>query len=245
MKKFFKIYVHFLILTILIFPLNGFTEEEKPTNSTEAKPQIPAEENPCFFYIGAIKSIAGVKPSTELFDIFIKFNFLKKKMVTFASIDFAFTEETDDEADIAPENLTEAGFSFNLDLNEMCKLKFKDRHLFLGLNAKVFDNDPYLGVHFGSFETNETLFSSYFTVGYLQRWYSVDPDVNEALDKKEFKHNLFIEFAIHSPELPFIKDLRLKGGILLPFRDKTGSPSENDIKVRIVLEIPIGGVKRF
>ena len=72
-----------------------------------------------------------------------------------------------------------------------------------------------------------------------------DPDVNEALDKKEFKHNLFIEFAIHSPELPFIKDLRLKGGILLPFRDKTGSPSENDIKVRIVLEIPIGGVKRF
>lgn len=201
-----------------------------------------ADHNPCFFYIGGIKSVAGIKPSTELFDIFIKFNYWKGAF-SFASIDFAFTEKTDDEDEVKPANLTEAGFSLNYVLNKL--LKLKDRHLFLGFNAKVFDNDPYFGVHFGNLEMNDALFSSYFTIGYLRRLYSINPEENAILDVKEFKHNLFIEFALHSPKLPFIQNMRLKAGILLPFRDKTGSPDVNDMKFRIVLEIPIGGVIRF
>ena len=208
---------------------------------------LRADQNPCFFYIGAIKSIAGIKPSTELFDIFIKFNYWKG-LFSFASIDFAFTEETDDEetddeAKVTISNLTELSFSLNYDLNKL--LKLQDRHIFLGFNIKVFDNDPYLGVHFGSLETNKALFSSYIMIGYLRRGYSINQEENAILDKKEFKHNLFIEFALHSPKLPFIQNIRLKGGILLPFRDKNGSPDENDIKFRITIEIPLGRVIRF
>ncbi len=207
---------------------------------------LRADQNPCFFYIGAIKSIAGIKPSTELFDILIKFNY-GKGFFSFASIDFAFTEETteetDDEAEVTKENLTEVGFSLNYDLNKL--FKSQDRHIFLGLSAKVFDSVPYAGVHLGSFETSNALFSSYLMIGYLRRWYSINQEENDLLDKKGYRNNLFIEFSLHSPKLPFIQNIRLKGGVLLPFGDKTGSPDENDIKFRIAIEIPIGRVIRF
>ncbi len=230
------------VFDLRVNQISGYIPPELGNLRYLVKLDLRADQNPCFFYIGAIKTIAGIKPSTELFDIFIKFNYWKGTF-SFASVDFAFTEKTDDEAAVKPRNLTEAGFSFNFDLNKL--LKLQDRHMFLGFSTKVFDNDPYYGVHFGSFETNDTLFSSYFMVGYLRRWYRINQKENAILDKKEFKQNLFIEFALHSQKLPFIQNIRLKGGILLPFQDRTGIPNENDIKVRIVIEIPIGKVIRF
>ncbi len=196
------------------------------------------------YIVSAIKTIAGEKPQTELFDIFIKFNYTPR-LFSLASIDVAIGEDgTDTTGVVGPssEKLFDAGVSANWFITTK-----RTRKLFIGLNFRTFDSEPYLGVHFGSIELDSPLESSFLSVGYLSRVYDVDQAINLKSQVREHMHNLFFEFALHSSELPAIQDLRVKGGILfpLPFWNDNPEPRRGDSKVRIAIEVPVGGIKRF
>jgi hypothetical protein len=197
-----------------------------------------------YFIIAGIKSIAGETPSREFFDMTIKFNY-SSLLFTFATLDVAFTDTSADDAEAKLENLSEAGVSINFDLQRLLFAK-NDRHVFIGSQMKIFDNDLYWGFHIGSFESNGMLFGSYLTIGYLRRVYNIDAAENAALEKHEHEDNLYFEFALHSETLPVIKNLRLKGGVLIPMpNNRNPRPVASDMKTRIVIEVPVGGLVKF
>jgi hypothetical protein len=65
-------------------------------------------------------------------------------------------------------------------------------------------------------------------------------------NNREYRHNFYSEFALHSEHVPVIDTLRIKGSVLLPSPWWNSSPpKDSEIKVRVAIEVPIKGVKRF
>ncbi len=196
-----------------------------------------------FFLISGIKSISGTIPDHEFFDLHAKFQF-GRDVFALASFDIALTNVGSDSANSKSEKLTEASVFISYVITELDKRK---RAFFAGGLIKIFDTVPYYGLHIGSIENRGSLFTSYFVLGLMHRFYSLKNE--DTLDKstKEHNSNIYVEFSLYSKDAPFVNNLRIKGGVMLPtpFLNDDSDPTLEDIKTRIVLEIPIGDVFKF
>lgn len=195
--------------------------------------------HPSFIFISAIKSIAGKEPSSEFIDINCKFNLVSKSFAL-VSMDLAFSTTQVDTLQETEKTLTEAGLSLNYEFaNSIDSL----RTFILGLSMKIFDGIPFAGIQLGSIETHKKspVFTSFCLGGYLLRLNSIDEEINRTQDVKDSYHNFYVEFALHSNNLDFLKHLRIKGGILLPISNW----KVNGFESRIVLEVPIGKKAKF
>lgn len=201
--------------------------------------QEPAPRDSSFVIISAIKSVAGEKPANEFFDINVKFNFSDLVFVL-TSADIAFSSVGTDSVQSQQKKLTEAGISLNwapvLSQDSMRRIVF-------GLATKIFSEIPYIGVQLGGMESGakSPLFSSYVLIGYYWRGQFTSERGSTAGIISEAPHSFYVEFALHSPKVEFLKFLRLKGGILLPVE----SMKITSVQSRIVIEIPIGSIARF
>lgn len=202
---------------------------------------IKTKADSCFFLISAIKSISGSNIESEFFDLYLKQN-MGKYFFGFGSIDIALSNPSSTNIDsTSGKKLTEAMYSLNYSIKKLNHTQF-----YVGLKFKIFDGVPYYGIHFGGIEVDGKLYTSFLTIGFLRRFFKIEPELNSGLATKEHVNNIFISMAIHSKEIPFLKDLRIKGGLLIPTRifNKT-NPTEQDIKIRVVIEIPIGEIVTF
>ncbi len=201
-----------------------------------------------YILLSAVRSIAGKAPPSEMFDLNLKFDLVRKPswaLFSHMSMDIPLSDSAG-----KSDFFTELGFSVDLAKN-LIDNQGNQRSLFLGLNLKVFDSDEYFGFHIGSLEESGPLFTSYFTIGYLSSVYSPDSLRNATAAIKEHKHNLYIEAALYPKgiDVGFLKHMRIKLGYLMPipFWDLNTNPEavQSDRKYRIVLEVPLGDPARF
>jgi len=230
-----------LIIAILFYlPVRIVAQTSEDSSATFRS--IPDSS---FVIISAIQSISGKDVEDEFFDINLM-QFFSNRVFGFGSIDVALSSKASVEADtlLTEKKLTEANYYINY-----CwpRSRRDSPLLFAGVGFRIFDGVPYLGFHLGGIQASGKLHTSYLAFGYLRRAYKVNPALNELLDTKEHEHNLFISMAIHSREIPFLHNLRIKGGLLIPTRfwNYKPRPTETDIKLRMVLEIPIGSILSF
>ena len=200
-----------------------------------------------YISVAAIKSVAGEKPENEFFDV----NFLFKgklgnvELLTFGSLDVALTSVDTSTTVInvlqndslqatstitgADDRLSEAGLSMNIGFPPTGGGGKIYRQRYIGFVIKLFDATPYYGLHFGSIELKDSaLFTSYLRTGILKAW---NKDVSP-------RTNIYVEFLIRSSldEVPLFDALAIKGGVLFP-KDIS---SNDDIKFRIAVEVPLG-----
>ena len=209
-----------------------------------------AKQDSSFFIISAIKTVSGEEPEEEFFDVFLKFKH-KWKLFSIGSLDIALSKTATDTVASFSYKLAEAGLSLNRGFGAYENSENPQRQFFYGAQLKIFDTVSYWGVHLGSMELDASPFhTSYFSIGYLRRLFKADAAENISSDIKEQRHNFFIEFGIRSKNnvpVPVIDALRIKAGILIPtwFWNDDPEPVADDVKTRIVLEIPIKGVHCF
>jgi len=201
------------------------------------------------FYIAAIKTVYGERPESEFFDIGVRVQ-LMGRLYSMGSFDIALTH-SDAVADTtipgsSSEDFSDAGTTLDYELFKLNDM----RQLFAGVKIKLFDGVPYWGFHFGVIELcNSALRGTFFTGGYVQTFYHIDSTQNAQREKKLHKHNFFVEFSLmsHKADIPIIKSMRIRAGILLPapFWNDNPEPTDNDVKTRIVIEVPIGELIYF
>lgn len=217
-------------LTVLIKPL---------LSGDERRIQI-TDPNSSFFLVSVLKSVSGVKPSEEFFDMNVKLSF-GENFFAFASADIAITGVSTDSLSSKQDKLTEAGFMLNLTYGGS-----NERKLFVGGNLKIFNTIPYVGVGLGSMEHAGPLVSSYLTLNYLYQMNGIDSIFVADLGKRMYRNNFYVEFALYSTKFDFLKLLRIKGGFLIPIHtDEPFKPSNNDIISRITIEVPLGEINPF
>jgi hypothetical protein len=218
--------VFFVLLLVLPLPVRA--QEVRPDG------KVP-EVDTSFAIISAIKSISGIKPSSEFMDLSIKFQ-TNNWMFTMASVDVALSDVPTDSAGNSKSVLTEAGASIDIQLSNSTDLM---RTYFAGPSLKIFDGSVYGGIHAGSLEASyrSPFFTSYLYAAMLWKCESIDAEANELLRVKDSYQNIYIEFNIHSTIINVLKDIRIKGGFLMPLADG----KINGVRSRIVLEVPLGG----
>ncbi|MHC4756929.1 MAG: hypothetical protein ACYTBP_17535, partial [Planctomycetota bacterium] len=199
-------------------------------------PMVSKNLDSSFIHVSAIKSVSGIKPTMEFFDI--QFRIKQTDWLSeLASIDIALTADT--VAGKGKHKITDAMLSFNLEWSRWFKdwwiTKDNQRALYIGGIMKIFDGITYYGGVIGGVEIKQSpLQSSYFYMAYLSSLY---PD-------NASKDNLFLEVRLHSDRSDFFRTFAIKGGFLFP-NPLGKSKTHDDIKTRIVLEIPIGKVTNF
>ncbi len=240
-----------ILFVVMIAPVVSFSQEEEatveePLDSPETSTPEKTAAGKNFFYIAAIKTVYGEKPESEFFDIGMRGQ-LSKRIFTMANFDIALSD-TESEMDTTAQpgssskEFSDAGLSIDY---VVFKTPDLNRDLFVGYKMKLFDGVPYWGFHIGSADVCNSKFKgSYVTTGYLQRLYKIDSLDNAASDRNEHNHNLFIEIYLMSEgaNIPVINCLRIRAGILIPtpFWNNNPEPVADDIKTRIVIEVPIG-----
>jgi len=228
----------YIIFLILIFNLNNTAIAQDATSTKKS-----VDDSLNFFLISGIKSISGTIPDREFFDLHAKFHF-GRDVFALASFDIALTNNQSDSISSSAEKLTEASVFSSYVIKEVDNEK---RALFVGGLVKIFDTVPYYGLHLGSIENKGSLFTSYFILGLIKRFYPIKKEDNLSKTVKEHNINIYLEFALYAIDAPFVNNLRIKGGVILPtpFGNDDTDPTLNDVKTRIVLEIPVGEVFKF
>ncbi len=203
-----------------------------------------------YFIMSAIKTVSGVKPDNEFFDVNLKWKF-SERLFAYGSFDIALSNTEKDSVSSSSRNLSEAGYSFNC---FFYRNRLNTRGMFFGTTLKMFDTVPFYGFQVGSFELTKSDFqSSYFTLSYLYGFYKVDSTANarrESLSLPlEFRSNFYFEFSLYSNNavVPLINSLRIKVGLLVPIsgKSKGRKPNIDDIKTRIAIEVPLKGIHWF
>lgn len=231
-----RIFIFCLIFLAIKLPMQVLANADLNIQSNSG-----SRADSSFFIISAIKTISGQNIQSEFFDINVKQQF-GRYLVGLANIDIALATTKDRDNDTTEVSiLSEAGYSLNYNLRTIKFLRFPHSQPVIGLKFKIFMGCPYIGLNMGSIETDSKLFSSYFMCGYLKSFYDKNSSENIDRECREFDHNFFIELAIQSAEIPFLKNLRIKGFLLMPSPlTKSPSPTIDDVKSRVVIEIPIG-----
>jgi len=250
MRKIVELLIIVLLVAIIAPGISYPQEEEATSDGSSDTPESSTAEQTgtgkTFFYIAAIKTVHGEKPESEFFDIGIRAR-LFNRLSSMGNFDIALSD-TESENDTTAEpgsssrEFSDAGIS--LDYIAFTSPD-SNREVFAGIKIKLFDAVPYWGFHLGSVEVcNSKLKGSFFTAGYIQRFFKTDSTYNATLDRNEHNHNFFIEFGLMSDrkEIPVICSLRIRAGILIPtpFWNHNPEPTASDVKSRIVIEIPIG-----
>ncbi len=226
--------------------------------------------NPNFAFVSLIKSIDGEKAENELFDAFVKFNFRFNPLgwlfktdqygkpvnaFSMAGVEFNFSAA---DSTSSTNTLKEANASMNFLLmsKEMLQnISEYKRGWFLGAGTKVFDERLYVGVHTGALEFGGPFVTTYLLSGFYHDVYAsptTDPTTEDELaNPRQFRNNIYTEFAISAQgaDIPILSSIRIKVGLLYPFRGKKDGhnlgPYKKDVKHRIVLEVPIDEILKF
>lgn len=216
------------------------------TTETKIRP------NTNFAFVSLIKSLNGEKAENELFDAFLKLNLGKKSLgFALAGFEFNFSDSTEQST---TDVLTEAMFSVNHFLGVRSdRIASYKRGAFLGGGAKIFVQRIYVGAHVGIMEISGPFITTYFFAGYYHDPYAsgVEDNDENSSGPRHFRNNFYTEFAISASDskVPVLSDIRLKVGILFPFKGRKDKdnigPLTEDIKHRIALEVPIDKIFTF
>ena len=147
------------------------------------------------------------------------------------------------------------------------------REFFVTGLMKGFNYEPYYGIGIGSIESSNKskIFTTYFILSYLRSFFkqnlSAEPNFYN-MNNIFFHHNMYIEFALKLKDQDegknstvaagFLTNARLKAGLLFPLNVNNYSLYNNPlhesflnknvsdfVRVRITLQIPVGGVIRL
>lgn len=190
--------------------------------------------------ISAIKSIAGVTPSSEFFDLRFRFRIAPDFSVV-AATDLALSARGTDSVKSQQRSVTEGGVWANVE-----PFRWRDpandipeRAITFGAQMKVFNTVPYYGVHIGEMELGGSAFhGSTVSFGYVAAAYR-NQVVVEGDTINPANRNLIADFYVRSSKIEFFKVLTIRGSILMPLI-KSGALSS-----RIAIAIPVGTLERF
>lgn len=209
-----------------------------------------------FVILSLIKSVAGDIPRSEFFDLRMKFR-SGSWGFTMANIDIALSQGS---GDTLNRRLTEGGLTLHLAPHkDNCAVhrcldgpdarknrEIRDREMALGGGYKIFNGVSYFQLGYGGYELmGSALEGSFATASWAHRLLAnptVPPDASEEVKaalRPRALDNLLIEFFIRVPRVQFLDRIRIRGGILLPF--KGGFDPES----RIVLSVPVVDLLRF
>ena len=194
--------------------------------------------------VSAIKSIAGIIPNDEFFEIRGRFRY-GPRLFGMASIDVALSNRGSDTVRSTQQALTEAAVSLNYAVSSVGTRRTAitdeyDRTLFVGGVVRVFNTLPYLGAQVGSVENATSAFhGSTFIVGVLHDL-SLAPSIVQGDTLVPAQWALFSEFFLRSSTIDFFKTLNLRGAVLLPvFKQK------EKLQSRITVSVPVGTLNLF
>jgi hypothetical protein len=208
------------------------------TNPIVYDPDVSLDRN--FVAVSAIKSIAGVIPDDEFFDIHFRLR-LTKHMFLIAASDIALTSRGNDSVHSNQKRLTEATLALHYKLFTHSDIRngVPERVLSLGPLIKVFNTFPYTGIHISSLELAGSPFQgSSLTVGPVFGLYG-QPRLVGGQPFRPQLFNLYAEFYVRSETIDFFKSLNIRGSILLPAAH--GEP----LTSRIAIAVPVGTIHIF
>ncbi len=199
--------------------------------------------NQSFVVVSAIKTISGVAPKNEFFDLRFRFRF-SQNLFGLGQVDFGLSG-TGDSVHSTQHELTEAAVSLNKVVWTYKDLEIGrvERALYVGPTLVVFNTLPYVGIQFGSIEHAGSAFQgSSMQVAVLSR---LSPDTNFVGGDTLFaaKQNLYASFFVRSSTIAFFKALNLRGGVVLPF--DFGHLKGGRLSTRLVVSVPVGSIDFF
>jgi hypothetical protein len=206
-----------------------------------------------FSFLGADAGLSATSNTADLKNVFrineavvnINYAFYRKKLYKIPKLKDASNRK------ISNEEYTKRMLLINdaKQKNEKYWSNELNRTGFMGVGIKVFNTQPYIGIHAGFTEINGPLFGSYIMAGFYSSPYSVD-STDIAKGGNPFKHNVYFEaclnaFGLDVPNI--LKSIRLKFGLMLPIgNSKVGeNPSSKDVQSRLAIEVPLGKVFKF
>jgi hypothetical protein len=190
--------------------------------------------------ISAIKSIAGIIPENEFFDLRFRFR-VAPRMHVLASTDLSLTARNTDSVKSTQKSLTEGGVLANLEVHRRRDpvSDIPERAIYLGGQIKVFNTIPYYGAHIGNVELGGSPFhGSSATFALLYRAYRNTVIVNGDTIQPAPK-NLMADFFLRSSRIDFFKVLTIRGSILMPLQ------KEGQLSSRLTIAIPVGQLDIF
>ncbi len=227
-------------LKLVFTVLGGSKGSDASSNPFVHDPESDYDNN--LVGISALKTISGVAPESEFFDLRFRFR-IPFKMHVMSNVDLALTSRQDSANASAPrQRLTEASLLLNVGqrFTKRVESDVPERLVAVGGQVKVFGTVPYWGVHAVALEMGGSPFQgSSLSMSLLRRW-SADSAVvlgDETLQLA--RHNVGIDFFVRSATVDFFKVITIRGSILVPFDKKVKLTS------RIALAVPVGSVVRF
>jgi hypothetical protein len=205
--------------------------------------------------VGAIKTVSGVAPPSELFHLALVFPIVAERNDTvrykltplvfaLAGIDLPLTaqqarEVSGEDGSGDPDEASSGDRGLVSDATASLNFARGDtnngsRKAFVGLGVHVFDADPLVSLHFGSIELpSSALHGSHMELGWAGRLDRVPQHLPDDSENPETKNNLMASFLQRSDDAPVISQLNVRGTILIPLgRDRT------EIKMRLALSVP-------
>ena len=200
--------------------------------------------------IGAVKTISGVTPDSELFDVSFVFPLLIREggkwplLFSTAAIDLPLSagqaaqvrgEEGEDDGAAASSTIRNASLALNVMMGG--RPAPGARKSFFGGAAHVFDSQVFYGVHVGSYELpTSALHGSHLEIGRL--WRSGDtPDLIKVngrdVENPRAHEHWFASFLLRSDDAPLISVLNIRGMMIVPIGRK-----KTEMEMRIALSVP-------
>lgn len=191
--------------------------------------------------ISAIKTISGVTPQNEFFDLRFRFR-LHDDYHLLAATDLALSNRGTDSVTSSSKRLTEATLLLNRNIYfaRAIGTDVPQRLLYAGGGLKVFNTIPYYGPHIGGIEMGGSPFQgSSLTVGYYQRLFSDTTTVVDSDTLSLARSNIGIDFYLRSSTLEFFKILTIRGTVFLPM------VAHGQVSSRIAVAVPVGDIHVF
>ncbi|MEP7346502.1 MAG: hypothetical protein ABI877_14620 [Gemmatimonadaceae bacterium] len=196
-----------------------------------------------FAIISAIKSVAGVSPANEFFDIRFRFR-IRGSLSVMLNSDVALARQSfEDSTGVVgkQDRLIDAALAVNYERPKVDpQTSVPERAPFVGAHLRVFTTVPYIGVHAGSIELAHSKFQgSFLYVGYSR---SLDrlPVNQDGVIIRPSKNNILIDAFVRSSDIDFFKFLNIRAGFMIPMLDRGRRPVS-----RLVVSVPIGGLISF
>lgn len=187
--------------------------------------------------VSAIKSISGIVPSNEFFDVRMRVR-LWSNGVAMGGSDIPLSASTDA---LTSAPVTDA-FLFIGGEHVVRKSTYDipERSLSYGGIFRVFDAVPYLGVACSGAElAGSALSGSSLLVGAIWPFEdhpsAVVSDGDEAMAREVPPHALLFDFFLRSSEIDFFKSLTIRGGVRLNLHNGT-------VASRIAVAVPVGTI---
>ncbi len=197
--------------------------------------------------VAAIKSVSGTIPIDEFFAASWRIRYTDW-FYSISTLDVALSNRGTDSVRSSARRLTDAGLMTAVDIAHFAGMDFRRRAktgMFVAPVIKIFNAEVYYGGALGGIELkNSAMFSSYFYLAYVRRFFDVTDESRFNADGQRLADdNLFTEFFLYSPKIPFFKLLAFRGGVLVPLLGNKGN--FDDVQFRITVAVPVGEVFTF